>query len=88
MLEALTSEVTLRTDELPNEPLKSIYFGGGTPSMLSPTEIETLLNSVTLLDVQGVSLYNWNPMYVEDTAKNAGKERRRSCPKQIVVKTK
>jgi len=47
MLEALTSEVFLRTDELPKEPLKSIYFGGGTPSMLSPTEIETLLNSVS-----------------------------------------
>ena len=47
MLEALTSEISLRTDELPNEPLKSIYFGGGTPSLLSPTEIETLLNSVS-----------------------------------------
>ncbi|MDB2702874.1 radical SAM family heme chaperone HemW, partial [Flavobacteriaceae bacterium] len=47
MLEALTSEISLRTHELPSEPLKSIYFGGGTPSMLSPTEVETLLNSVS-----------------------------------------
>ena len=46
MLEALATEISLRTAELPTEPLKSIYFGGGTPSMLSPTEVEVLLNSV------------------------------------------
>ena len=31
---------------MPAAPLKSIYFGGGTPSLLSPEEIGNLISSV------------------------------------------
>lgn len=43
MLAAMEREIFLRKNELPNGPLHSIYFGGGTPSLLGPQEIERLL---------------------------------------------
>ena len=45
-MEALKKELSLRTNELPATPLNSIYFGGGTPSLLSPKEIGNLISSV------------------------------------------
>ena len=45
-MEALEKELSLRTNELPATPLNSIYFGGGTPSLLSPEEIGILISSV------------------------------------------
>lgn len=46
MLEAMVHELQLRKQELPAEPLQSIYFGGGTPSVLQAGEIAFLLNNV------------------------------------------
>ena len=46
MIQSLIDEVALRKNELPDEPLHSIYFGGGTPSLLHPEEIEQLLEAV------------------------------------------
>jgi oxygen-independent coproporphyrinogen-3 oxidase len=34
MLEAMCLEIEMRKNELP-QPLKTIYFGGGTPSILA-----------------------------------------------------
>lgn len=47
MLEAMVQELSLRKQELPLEPLQSIYFGGGTPSVLQASEIAFILNNVT-----------------------------------------
>ncbi len=44
-LEALQEEVGLRKGEL-SEPIDTIYFGGGTPSLLSVMEIEKILATV------------------------------------------
>lgn len=46
MIQSLIEEVALRNNELPDQPLHSIYFGGGTPSLLHPEEIEQLLHTV------------------------------------------
>ena len=46
LMEALKKELSLRANELPASPLNSIYFGGGTPSLLSPEEIGNLISSV------------------------------------------
>ena len=46
MIECLAQEIVLRKKELPDAPLHSIYFGGGTPSLLRPQEIEYLLRAV------------------------------------------
>ena len=46
MLSAMIDEVALRKEELPDAPLNSIYFGGGTPSLLRPEEIAQLLDAV------------------------------------------
>lgn len=46
MLQSLIEEVALRKNELPDKALHSIYFGGGTPSLLLPEEIGQLLDAV------------------------------------------
>jgi len=45
-LATLQKEIILRKDYLNNEEIGSIYFGGGTPSLLTIDEIETLLNLI------------------------------------------
>jgi oxygen-independent coproporphyrinogen-3 oxidase len=46
MLRAMKAEITLRKDELQNKNLQSLYFGGGTPSILSADEIGSLIDEV------------------------------------------
>ncbi|WP_348743791.1 radical SAM family heme chaperone HemW [Tenacibaculum sp. 190524A05c] len=46
MMEALISELELRKDEFSNEEVATIYFGGGTPSVLSSEEIKLLIDNV------------------------------------------
>jgi len=45
MLYAFEREIQLRSEELPSN-LESIYFGGGSPSLLPPKSIERLINGV------------------------------------------
>ncbi|WP_142724256.1 radical SAM family heme chaperone HemW [Chryseobacterium sp. ON_d1] len=46
MLRAMKTEILLRKDELQDRTLKSLYFGGGTPSILSVDEISSLIDEV------------------------------------------
>lgn len=46
MLDAMKKEIFLRKDELQNKNLQSLYFGGGTPSVLSADEIKALIDEV------------------------------------------
>lgn len=46
MILALKKEILLRKDELDNKTLSSLYFGGGTPSILSVDEIKSLIDEV------------------------------------------
>lgn len=46
MIAAIKNEIRLRKDELQNKNLKSLYFGGGTPSILSADEINSLIDEV------------------------------------------
>lgn len=46
LIDALMKEIELRKDELQNEKVETIYFGGGTPSMLSQSEIDHIINAV------------------------------------------
>lgn len=45
-LEALHTEIKLRTDYLKGEEIGTVYFGGGTPSILSVEEIKGILECV------------------------------------------
>ena len=45
-LEALCKELDIRSIELNDNILESIYFGGGTPSLLSYEDINTILNVI------------------------------------------
>lgn len=46
MIHAMKTEIMLRKDELQNRTLKSLYFGGGTPSILTVDEISSLIDEV------------------------------------------
>ena len=46
LLGALVKELELRRDIFENVPIETIYFGGGTPSLLSQSEIEQLIRVV------------------------------------------
>lgn len=49
MLNALRTEIKLRRHYLDNEKIETIYFGGGTPSVLNTEDIHTLLGNITSL---------------------------------------
>lgn len=43
---ALIHEISLRKNELEHQVFSSIYFGGGTPSLLSKEELNKILNTI------------------------------------------
>lgn len=45
MVEAIDTEIILRRHEI-EEDIETIYFGGGTPSILEPAQISKLLNTI------------------------------------------
>ncbi|RBP31988.1 oxygen-independent coproporphyrinogen-3 oxidase [Oceanihabitans sediminis] len=46
LIQALVKELEIRKEELLNQEIETIYFGGGTPSLLSNEEIELLLKAI------------------------------------------
>jgi oxygen-independent coproporphyrinogen-3 oxidase len=46
MLKALRHELFLRKNYLGNQAIETIYFGGGTPSLLSANELQVLLGEI------------------------------------------
>jgi len=46
MISALQKELLLRKEEFSDEVVETVYFGGGTPSVLSAEEIASILKSV------------------------------------------
>jgi oxygen-independent coproporphyrinogen-3 oxidase len=49
MLQALIKEIQLQKNYLNGETIETIYFGGGTPSVLEPGEINLLIDTITRL---------------------------------------
>ncbi len=46
LVNAMIREIELRKDYLVSKLLQSVYFGGGTPSLLSKTELHNLFNTI------------------------------------------
>lgn len=46
MILAMAKEINLRQNELENKTLKSLYFGGGTPSLLKVDDLKFLIDEV------------------------------------------
>lgn len=46
LLAALKRELTAQRDYLGDEPLHTIYFGGGTPSVYAPADIQSLIDHI------------------------------------------
>ena len=53
MVMALAKELLLRKSEYAEEIVETIYFGGGTPSVLSSDEINFLIESILSLIADG-----------------------------------
>ncbi|MDB5132123.1 MAG: coproporphyrinogen oxidase [Mucilaginibacter sp.] len=47
LLQALLKEITLQKNYLDGETVETIYFGGGTPSLLSTDELNLLISTIT-----------------------------------------
>lgn len=46
MIAALLKEVDIQQNYLENEPVETVYFGGGTPSLLSISELKSILDKI------------------------------------------
>ncbi len=46
LVEMLCRELELRKGELPQGEIQTIYFGGGTPSLLEPQELEKIFDTI------------------------------------------
>ena len=46
---AVGQELRMRANYLNGEPVQTIYFGGGTPSLLQPAEIQTIIGTIRQL---------------------------------------
>jgi oxygen-independent coproporphyrinogen III oxidase len=46
LVDALCKEIDIRKDYLDNKKLSTIYFGGGTPSLLSSAELNKIINKI------------------------------------------
>jgi oxygen-independent coproporphyrinogen-3 oxidase len=47
MAQSIASELALQRDYLDNEAIKTIYFGGGTPSLLTDAELSLILSVIS-----------------------------------------
>jgi len=74
MLNALKSEIILRKNYLNNEKIETIYFGGGTPSLMNADELQVLIGQITdLFEVSSTAEItieanpdDLNPQYVRE----------------------
>ncbi|MBR1427235.1 MAG: radical SAM family heme chaperone HemW [Paludibacteraceae bacterium] len=78
-VDALIREYALRRNELPEgEPVRTIYLGGGTPSMLEPADVARLLHALPTEQAEEVTL-EANPSDITplllDTWRSAGVNR-------------
>ena len=56
MIAALAKEIDMRAPNWPERSLQTIYFGGGTPSLLKPHELKCILDTIAShFDVSNVS---------------------------------
>jgi oxygen-independent coproporphyrinogen III oxidase len=46
MVNAIVKEIGMRKSELPGVPLETIYFGGGTPSLLSDVDLGRIFEGI------------------------------------------
>jgi oxygen-independent coproporphyrinogen-3 oxidase len=46
LVKAISSELILQKKYLKGEPVETIYFGGGTPSLLHPDELQSILKTI------------------------------------------
>ncbi len=64
LVDAICKEISCRKSYLENDTIKSIYFGGGTPSLLSLSELEQILSIVHanfIVDKKAELTFELNP---------------------------
>jgi len=60
MVDAICQEIILRKEYVTGEKIETIYFGGGTPSLLSQVQVKKILNTISenfdSIDVEEITL--------------------------------
>ena len=56
MIESICKEIIYRKDYLAHQTIETVYFGGGTPSLLTKNEFEKILNTIQNTFKIGVDL--------------------------------
>lgn len=46
LVQALLKEIKIRASDLPNQTIHTLYFGGGTPSLFTETELYEILHTI------------------------------------------
>lgn len=61
MIDAIVKELAMQKDYLGGETINTVYFGGGTPSLLTKEEIGKILHSITSVDANAEITLEANP---------------------------
>ena len=67
-IELLKKEMQLRYSSVPHKHIDSIYFGGGTPSLLEPKYIVALIRELANLGFQKQGLRQVGPVGIGTTS--------------------
>jgi oxygen-independent coproporphyrinogen-3 oxidase len=59
MVNAINKELELQYDYLNNAPISTIYFGGGTPSLLDSKELNSIIKTIKNMESGGVQSPLW-----------------------------
>ncbi len=69
MVEMINVELTLRKEYVKGAQIETVYFGGGTPSLLKPKMIESILHTI-----QKAYNCNWKEVTLESNPDDLSKE--------------
>ena len=81
-ISALLKEMKLRKDYIGGEPVETIYFGGGTPSLLEAGELEAIMEGLRMhfaIDSGAEITLEANPDDIVQAAAGEGREREQAA---------
>ena len=73
MVDAIVNEIAIRRNYLSNNEIKTVYFGGGTPSIMEShhfTKIFNKLHEIYIIDLVSRDLYQVTVSQEEDYPAN------------------
>jgi len=84
-LHALKKEIELTRDYLAGQPVHTVYFGGGTPSLYTPGELQEILGSLATLHPLSSALRPPYPLTLLLKEKGKSSAQRPASPPEITM---